>query len=49
MPQRSATDTQDSATDPKFYLPVGITPSFLSSRVESVWSTLFSNQVEPPQ
>jgi len=36
-----------SAPESKFYLPA--TPSFLTSRAERIWATLFSHGVETPK
>ena len=47
MTQRTHTDTQDSATEPEFYIPAGAGPSFVVDRVERVWATLFNHRVGP--
>ena len=45
MVQRSRADDHDVATESKFYLPAKVTPSFATSRFESLWATLFSHQI----
>jgi len=44
MTRRTA-DDRDSATEAKFYLPGGISPSFDTSRFERLWATLFEHQL----
>jgi hypothetical protein len=44
MGQRNHADDRDSATDSKFYLPAGISPSSEASRVESLRAMLFSDR-----
>ena len=43
MVQRSHADDRSSATETKFYLPAGLAPSSVASRVESIWATLFNH------
>ena len=45
MVQSNRADQHDSATQSKFYLPAKGTPSFATSRVESLWATLFNHQI----
>lgn len=45
MAQRHHADDRVSVTESKFYLPAGTPPSFLASRVESIWAVLFDHQV----
>ncbi len=47
MAQRNHTDDRARATESKFYLPAGVGPSFISSRLEGIWATLFNHQVGP--
>lgn len=49
MPQRTHPDGPDQATESKFYLPAGVTPSFDASQVKRIWATLFEHQVDPPK
>ncbi len=42
MAQRDHADDRDSDTEPKLYLPAGITPSFDTSRFERLWASLFN-------
>jgi len=42
---RSTADDRDSATESKFYLPAGVSPSFDASRFERIWATLFEHQL----
>ncbi len=49
MPQRTQTDNQGRATEPEFYIPAGVSPSFIVSRFERLWATLFNHHVEPPK
>lgn len=37
-----------SATESKFYLPAGVTPSE-ASRFERIWATLFNHYAKPPK
>lgn len=37
------------ATDPRIYLPAGITPSVGTDRLERLWNRLFDPGVEPPE
>jgi len=45
MVQRSHAADRSSATETKFYLPAGVTPSSVASRVESIWATLFNHGI----
>ena len=45
MPQSDHADERGSATEAKFYLPAGVTPSADGSRVEDIWAALFSHGV----
>jgi hypothetical protein len=47
MPRRTQTDSRDSATESKFYIPAGAGPSLVADRVERVWASLFDHQVGP--
>jgi hypothetical protein len=46
MSQRTRANDRDRATESKFYLPAGTTPSFVASRLERIWTTLFSYGIE---
>ena len=46
MGQNSRADEQASTTEPKFYLPAGAPPPIVASRLEWVWSTLFTHGIE---
>lgn len=46
MVQRSHADDRSNATETKFYLPAGQSPSSVASRVESIWATLFNHGIE---
>ena len=46
MAQRYHTDDRGSDTEPKFYLPTGVTPPFDTSRFERLWASLFNHYVE---
>jgi len=46
MAQSNPADEQARATEPKFYLPAGGPPSFVASRLESIWATLFDHGIE---
>jgi hypothetical protein len=46
MAQRNRADDGVRATESKFYLPAGGHPSFVASRLESVWATLFNHDIE---
>ncbi len=48
MAQRYHADDQGSDTEPEFYLPVGITPPFDTSRFECLWASLFNHYVGSP-
>ncbi len=41
MSQSNRGPALDSATESKFYLPVGVSPSSGSSPLKRIWSTLF--------
>jgi len=45
MVQRNQADDRASATEPKFYLPAGVSPSFEASRFECIWAALFNHRV----
>ena len=45
MSQRNYADDWDRATESKFYLPAGTTPSSESSWVGRIWASLFNHQV----
>ncbi len=45
MSQRSHTDNWDNATESKFYLPAGVTPSSEASWSERLWAMLFNHRV----
>jgi hypothetical protein len=45
MAQRHHADDRVSATESKFYLPAGGTPSPEAGRLERIWATLFKHQV----
>jgi hypothetical protein len=38
-------DDRGSATESKFYLPAGISPSFDASRFQRLWAALFKHQL----
>ncbi len=46
MARRSSADERVGATESKLYLPAGSNPSFVVSRLERVWGTLFNHGVE---
>jgi hypothetical protein len=46
MQRNIQSDEQASATQSKFYLPAGPTPSSLLAQLQSVWARLFSHRVE---
>jgi len=46
MTRRTRTDDRIRAAESKFYLPAGTTQSFVASRVESIWATLFDHGIE---
>ncbi len=46
MPQRNHADDQARATESKFYPPAGSDPSFVASRLEWLWATLFNHGIE---
>jgi hypothetical protein len=45
MSQRHHADDWDSATESKFYLPAGTTPSSEGNWVGRVWAALFNHRV----
>ncbi|WP_158600423.1 hypothetical protein [Haloarcula sp. Atlit-7R] len=45
MSQRNHAEEQDSATDSKFYLPAGVSPSHGAGWPERLWALLFSHRV----
>jgi hypothetical protein len=45
MAQRHHADDRVDATESKFYLPAGGTPSPEAGRLERIWATLFKHQV----
>jgi hypothetical protein len=47
MAQRNQIDDQDRATESKFYLPAGTSPSFIASLFERTWARLFNHHVGP--
>ena len=47
MAQRNHSEDRDRATEPKFYLPAGVTLPLDASRFERFWATLFSQRPEP--
>jgi hypothetical protein len=49
MSQRTHADDRVSATEPRFYLPAGVTPSVEASKFKRLWATLFDHSVEPPK
>jgi hypothetical protein len=46
MAQRTRADDHVRATESKFYLPAGASPSFVASRVEAIWAALFNHGIE---
>lgn len=48
MARRYHADDRGSNTEPKFYLPAGVTPPFDTSRFERFWVSLFDYSVESP-
>ena len=46
MRQKTRADDRVRATESKFYLPAGASTSFVASRVEAIWSMLFSHGIE---
>jgi hypothetical protein len=42
---RQHADDRGSATESKFYLPAGVSPSFDTGRFERLWTTLFNHQL----
>lgn len=46
MAHRTPTDERGRVSESKFYLPVGVTPSFEGTRVQRLWDRLFSHQVQ---
>lgn len=46
MVQRSHAADRSNATETKFYIPAGPTPSSVANRVESIWATLFNHGIE---
>ncbi|WP_156105599.1 hypothetical protein [Halobellus rufus] len=47
MAQRNYLDEHDRATESELYLPAGAGVSFIASRFERVWGTLFNHHVGP--
>jgi hypothetical protein len=45
MPHRKHTETRDGPTEPKFYLPVGVSPESEPSRLKRLWATLFDHRI----
>jgi len=45
MSQRNHADDRDSATESKFYLPAGVTPSSEASWFDRLWATVFNHRV----
>ncbi|MFC7226137.1 hypothetical protein N0B31_01875 [Salinirubellus salinus] len=45
MSHRNHGEVNDSATESKFYLPVGVSPSSEPSLLERVRATLFSHRI----
>jgi len=45
MSQRTHADDRDSATDSKFYLPAGVTPSSEAGWFTRLWAMLFNHRV----
>jgi hypothetical protein len=45
MSQRNHADDQDRATEAKFYLPAGATPSSEAGWFERIWAVLFDHRV----
>ncbi|WP_336337820.1 hypothetical protein [Haloarcula brevis] len=45
MPQRTHADDRDDATESKFYLPAGTTPSSESNWFGRLWAALFNHRV----
>ena len=46
MSQGTRTDDRIGATESKFYLPAGVTPSSTTSRFERLWATLFNHGID---
>jgi len=46
MAQRTRADGRVGATESKFYLPAGATPSFVTRRLEWLWTRLFNHGIE---
>lgn len=46
MPQRNRADERAEATESKFYLPGGYSPSFVASQLEELRARLFNHRVE---
>jgi hypothetical protein len=45
MARNAHADSRDGATEPKFYLPAGVTPSFVTRRIESIRATRFHRRI----
>jgi hypothetical protein len=45
MAPKDHADDRDGGTEPKFYLPAGITPSSETSWFESIRATLFDHRI----
>lgn len=45
MAQHTHADAAETAADPKFYLPVGITPLSGTNRLARVWKSIFDHGV----
>ena len=45
MAQRTNADKRDETTGPNVYLPAGVNTSFDGSRLEAIWTALFSHRV----
>jgi hypothetical protein len=46
MTQKNRADDRATAPESKFYLPAWAPPSFVVSRLEGIWATLFKHGVE---
>jgi len=45
MSHRNHTETRDVATESKFYLPVGVSPSPETTLLERIQQTLFNHRI----